>query len=220
MLRDTGANLTLILSGMLPLSQETYTGQDELIKGVPGGQEAVTEEELPSVSVGFYLKHGVLMRKWRPRDVSSNDEWRTIHQIVVPPVYRKGILSVAHDTPFAGHLGVTKTYNRILENFFWPGLRSAVADYCKSCHACQIVGKPNQKIPKAPLKPIPAFEEPFSRVIVDCVGPLPKTRSGHEYLLTIMCASTRFPEAIPLRNIKAKTISTALLEVFYYVWFT
>ncbi|PIK62099.1 hypothetical protein BSL78_00982 [Apostichopus japonicus] len=38
MLRDTGANLTLILSGMLPLSQETYTGQDELIKGVPGGQ--------------------------------------------------------------------------------------------------------------------------------------------------------------------------------------
>ncbi|PIK60059.1 hypothetical protein BSL78_03057 [Apostichopus japonicus] len=154
------------------------------------------------------------MRKWRPRDVSSNDEWRTIHQIVVPPVYRKGILSVAHDTPFAGHLGVTKTYNRILENFFWPGLRSAVADYCKSCHACQIVGKPNQTIPKAPLKPIPAFEEPFSRVIVDCVGPLPKTRSGHEYLLTIMCASTRFPEAIPLRNIKAKTISTALLKFF------
>ena len=61
-----------------------------------------------------------------------------------------------------------------------------------------MVGKPNQTLPKAPLQPIPAFEEPFSRVIIDCVGPLPKTKSGNQYLLTVMCASTRFPEAIPL----------------------
>ena len=77
-----------------------------------------------------------------------------------------------------------------------------------------MVGKPNQTIPKAPLHPIPAFEEPFSRVIIDCVGPLPKTKSGNQYLLTIMCASTRFPEAIPLRNIKTKTIVEALIKFF------
>ena len=35
-----------------------------------------------------------------------------------------------------------------------------------------------------------------------------------KYLLTIMCASTRFPEAIPLRNIKAKTVSGALIKFF------
>ena len=79
------------------------------------------------------------------------------------------------------------------------------------------MGKPNQKIPAAPLKPIPAFDEPFSRVIVDCVGPLPKTKSGNQYLLTIMCASTRFPEAIPLRNIKAKAIVKALTKFFTLV---
>uniref|UniRef100_A0A8W8M3J6 Uncharacterized protein n=1 Tax=Magallana gigas TaxID=29159 RepID=A0A8W8M3J6_MAGGI len=70
----------------------------------------------------------------------------------------------------------------------------------------EMVGKRNQKIPSESLQPIPAFEEPFSRVLVDCVGLLPRTRSGNQYLLTIMCTSTRFPEAIPLRNIKAKTI--------------
>ena len=58
--------------------------------------------------------------------------------------------------------------------------------------ACQVVGKPNQKIPAAPLKPIPAFDEPFSRIIVDCVGPLPKTKAGNEYLMTIMCAATTY----------------------------
>ena len=72
-----------------------------------------------------------------------------------------------------------------------------------------MVGKPNQVIPKAGLQPIPAFDESFSRIIIDCVGPLPKTKFGNEYLLTIMYTSTRFPEAIPLRNIKTKTIVRA-----------
>ena len=80
-----------------------------------------------------------------------------------------------------------------------------------------MVGKPNQKIPAAPLRPIPAFEEAFSRVIVDCVGPLPKTRVGNQYLLTIMCASTRFPEAIPLKNITAPKITKALINFFTLV---
>ena len=76
---------------------------------------------------------------------------------------------------------------------------------------------PNQKIPPVPLQPFPAFEEPFSRVLIDCIGPLPKSKSGNEYLLNIMCTSTRFPEAIPLRNIKAKAIIKALVKVFTLV---
>ena len=51
----------------------------------------------------------------------------------------------------------------------------------------------------------------------DCVGPLPKTKRGNQYLLTVMCVSTRFPEAIPLRNIKAKTIVQALTKFFTLV---
>ena len=96
-------------------------------------------------------------------------------------------------------------------------MRQSVSNYIKTCHTCQVVGKPNQKIPKAPLKPIPAFGEPFSHLIIDCVGPLPKSKSGNEYLLTIMCSSTRFPEAIPLRNIKAKTILKVLIKFFTLV---
>lgn len=157
------------------------------------------------------------MRKWRPPDVSVEDEWAVKLQIVVPKSYRQDILSMAHETPLAGHMGITKTRQKILNHFYWPSLRKDVVEFCKSCHACQIVGKPNQTIPKAPLQPIPAVQEPFSRIIIDCVGPLPKTRSGNEYLLTIMCASTRFPEAIPLRNIKAKTIVKALTKFFTLV---
>ena len=157
------------------------------------------------------------MRKWRPPDVSAEDVWTVNHQIVVPRVYCPEILNLAHDSPMSGHLGINKTYHKILNHFYWPGLKSDVSQFCKSCHTCQMVGKPNQTIPKAHLQPIPAFDEPFSRIIIDCVGPLPKTKSGHEYLLTIMCAFTRFPEAIPLSNIKTKNIIKTLVKFFTFV---
>ena len=117
------------------------------------------------------------MRKWRPPDVSAEDEWTVNHQIVVPRIYRSEILNLAHDTPMSGHLGVNKTYHKILNHFYWPGLKSDVFQHCKSCHTCQMVGKPNQTIPKAHLQLIPVFDEPFSRIIIDCVGPLPKNKA-------------------------------------------
>ena len=179
-------------------------------------QKAVNERDLAQDPICFYIKNGILMRKWRSPEIPADDEWAVNHQIVVPKIYRSEILSLAHETPMSGHLGVNKTYHKILNHFYWPGLKADVSNYCRSCHTCQVVGKPNQVIPKAGLQPIPAFDEPFSRIIIDCVGPLPKTKSGNEYLLTIMCASTRFPEAIPLRNIKTKTILKALVKFFHF----
>ena len=139
-------------------------------------ERALGEKEISQVPVCYYVKNGILMRKWRPPDVSAADEWTVNHQIVVPRVYRPEILNLAHETPMSGHLGVNKTYHKILNHFYWPGINSDVSQHCKSCHTCQMVRKPNQTIPKAQLQPIPAFDEPFSRVIIDCVGPLPKTK--------------------------------------------
>lgn len=67
-------------------------------------------------------------------------------------------------------------------------------------------GKPNQPIKPAPLHPIPVVEEPFKKIIIDCVGPLPKSRNGYQFLLTIMCATTRYPGAIPMRSITSKSV--------------
>lgn len=89
-----------------------------------------------------------------------------------------------------------------------------VTQYCKTSYACQVAGKLNQFSPKAPLIPIPAGQEPFSRIISDCVGPLPRSRSCWSYLFTIMCATTRYPAAFLLRSINAKNICEALISFF------
>ena len=175
---------------------------------------ALTPVEAEKVSVGYLIKDNILMRKWSPTECNNSEKGETVYQIVVPTVHRREVLELAHDLPMSGHLGVRKTHNRVLQHFFWPGLKRDVAKWCKECHTCQLGGKPNQNIPQAPLHPIPAFDEPFSHIIIDCVGPLPKTKSQNEYLLTIMCSSTRFPEAIPIRSIKTNTILKALIKFF------
>ena len=59
-------------------------------------------------------------------------------------------------------------------------------------------------------------EEPFSYVVVDCVGPLPKTLEGSQHPLIIMCPSTRFSEAVHLQNIKTPKIVKALMKFFMF----
>ena len=39
-------------------------------------------------------KNDILIRKWRPTDVSADDEWTVNHQFVVPRAYRPQIFSV------------------------------------------------------------------------------------------------------------------------------
>ena len=168
----------------------------------------VTDSETPV----YCVVDDLLMRNWHPPAV-GNLEWNSVQQVVVTQRFRAQVLSLAHDT-FAGHLGIKKTYQRILRYFFWPGLKSDVSRFCRSCHVCQVVGKPNQTIPPTPLQPIPALGEPFEHIIFDCVGPLPKTKSGHQYLLTLMCAATRYPEAFPLRTLKAKAVVKVLVNFF------
>ena len=177
-------------------------------------ETAVPYEERKDMAEGFFLKDGVLLRKFRPPDRPVAEEWAVLEQIVLPPGYRQEVLQLAHETPLAGHLGIRKTQARIMKHFYWPQLHKDVVSFCRSCHPCQLAGKPNQRIPVAPLTPIPVVEEPFSKVIIDCVGPLPKTRKGNEFLLTIMDVTTRFPEAVPLRDIKARTIIGALVNFF------
>ena len=70
------------------------------------------------------------------------------------------------------------------------GLYNDGVKFCRSYHSCQVVGKYNQS---ASLKLIPMVEEPFSRVLVDCVGRFLKTRSGNSDLLTILCVCHQIP---------------------------
>ena len=57
------------------------------------------------------------MRKWHC-PLSRRDYLRAVlYQVVVPRTMRSSVLELAHDNFMAGHLGVRKTKDRILEYF-------------------------------------------------------------------------------------------------------
>ena len=139
---------------------------------------------------------------------------RLFRQLVVPKIFRNQVLKLAHDSAMAGHLGVKKTCDRVLANFYWPRLQGDVRRYCASCDICQrTVSK--GKVVKVPLDKMPLIDTPFRRVAVDIVGPIhPVTDQGNRYILTIVDYATRYPEAVALPRIESERVAEALFTVF------
>ena len=144
---------------------------------------------------------------------------RTWEQVVVPKGLRSYVLSVSHDTVLAGHCGARRTLVRLREKFDWPGVTVDVAKYVSSCDACQrAVSK--GRVPPVPLAPVPIIGTPFHRVAIDLVGPIsPPSEKGHRYILTVIDVATRYPEAVPMKDITSTDVAEALLTVFSRVGF-
>lgn len=156
----------------------------------------------------YYMNDDLLMHHAAPTKQRQEAD-----QLVVPATLRNKLLFLAHDIPASGHLGITKTLSRLWPHFYWPHMSKEVTSYCRSCDMCQRLGK-GQKPPPAPLIPLPLVTEPFFRVAMDIVGPLPTTKSGNRFILTVLDLSSHYPEAIPLPNHTATTVATALVGVF------
>ena len=43
---------------------------------------ALTEEEAKGVPVCYFVRSGLLMRKWRPPDISADMEWRVFYHLI------------------------------------------------------------------------------------------------------------------------------------------
>ena len=62
---------------------------------------------------------------------------KTTLQLVVPEGFREKVMRLAHETLMSGYLGIKKTLDRVVAEFFWPGICGNVARFCKSCDICQ-----------------------------------------------------------------------------------
>ena len=134
-------------------------------------------------------------------------------QLVVPKCLRGTVLKMGHDMPMAGHLGSRRTLDRVQQDFYWPGINQDVRIYCRTCDACQRT-TPKGKLTRVPVGTVPLVTTPFSKVGVDLVGPITPPSNGYKYILVIVDYATRYPEAVPLRNIEAITVAEALWNVW------
>jgi len=111
----------------------------------------LAENPVENAKAQFLVKNEILHRKY----IGKHDGEGTI-QLVVPESPREKVVSLAHDTLLSGHTGSTKTLNRVLQEFYWPGINKFVLRYVSLCDLCQRnVSKGT--VGKAPLGSLPVI---------------------------------------------------------------
>ncbi|CAH1243923.1 GIN1 [Branchiostoma lanceolatum] len=180
-------------------------------------RDAIPELESRHLQTCYVKRYGYLMRKWTPTQRQGEDGaapgMSPVFQVVVPAEHRIQVLRLAHTIPLAGHLGITRTRERILQHFYWPGLFRDVKRFCKGCPECQRSATRRAGEKHTMVAP-PIIGKPFRRIGIDIVGPLQRSNSGNKFILTMVDHATRYPEAIPLPSTEAERVAKALMTFF------
>lgn len=122
--------------------------------------------------------------------------------------FRKQVFQSLHGL---SHPGVKATRKLIAQKFVWPEIQKDCADWTRGCIQCQ-----KAKITRHNRAPVGNFQPTstrFEHVHVDIVGPLPSSR-GFKYCLTMIDRFSRWPEAVPIREITADIVARKIFETW------
>lgn len=163
----------------------------------------------------FVIKDGLLHRVYQPHHKGKIDHTdHYIYQLAIPKCKIKDVLYHYHDSlAGGGHFGIKRTFHKLRQKYWFPQMHQQIIDYVSSCDTCQRSKVSRQQRPP-PLNPLPVQDEPMARIHIDILGPLPKTKQGHQYILLIIDSFSKWSEAFPLCSQNAKEIASVLYHEF------
>lgn len=126
--------------------------------------------------------------------------------LVIPSALRTEILQACHDEPTAGHLGVSRTFARIHQKYYWPKLLASVQQYVRTCRDCQRRKTPPVK-PAGLLHPLDPPDAPFRQVGMDLLGPFPTSSLGNKWIVVATDYLTRYAETRALPRATAAEVA-------------
>ena len=94
-------------------------------------------------------------------------------------------------------------------------MKSDIATFVSQCIGCN-TAKPHKTI-MPPLDPKPVLMPSFQDIQVDLVGPLPLSQ-GQRYLLTLVCRTSKWVEALPLPEATAENACRAFIDGWVRHW--
>lgn len=127
----------------------------------------------------------------------------------VPSSMVDDLLTLAHNHPLSGHMGVSKVYNKLKPKYYWPNMSRVIQAFIRRCDVCQRVKTGTPVV--IPKQKSVVVSQPFARVAVDVVGPYPVSSSGMKYVVVFIDLLTRFPIASALHDVTGKSIADAFI---------
>ena len=133
----------------------------------------------------------------------------TTTKYVLPSQLTDYTISQIHSTIYSGHLGTKRSYHKLRNIVFRPGLKQRVAKFVRECDVCQKVKTtPTKTAPLQPLHP----SAPNELITTDLAGPLTKTARNNTHMMVIVDHFTKFVDIVAVPDIKATTIADRLVE--------
>lgn len=151
----------------------------------------------------FYLDGDILYRYSKPKNDLDRNHWK----IVIPYELINDCIKEAHEGIDSVHPGVYKTYHKLKLLYYWPNMHKNVVAFLEGCDICKAY-KHSNKAPQGLMKNQKIVSYPMHTLSIDIIGPLPKSNSGHIYILSIVDIFTKFCWIHPLRTATAKTITS------------
>src|SRR5690554_5749813 len=154
----------------------------------------------------FEVINGLLYKKITTSKNFNESQLR----LAIPESMKKQVLQAHHNSITAGHLGINKTYGKLLTHYWWDGMWTTTKKWIRQCpECCMRKGNP-QKHLGLPLSTV--SERPWHILGADILGPLTSTTLGNRYVLVVTDHFTKWVEAFALPNQTAETIATKLVE--------
>ena len=97
-------------------------------------------------------------------------------KMVIPEKLRSEVLDQCHRK--LGHMGIEKTYELIMRNYYWPKLFNDVIDHVKKCVTCQVQSRGCKA---TSVLETDIFHYSFQKIILDISG----SYRGNCYILLI-----------------------------------
>ena len=157
---------------------------------------------------GYFLRNGCLFHRIK---ILGN----AVERLVVPKSRRAGLLQLAHDQ-VGCHLGIRRTKERIGLNFTWPTVVQDVIEHCRCCEVCQKRAPITYRDRVPIVGGVVSVEPVFSHFYVDALGPLFNHKTDYNYCLVFLDHTSRFPHAVALRNLTAKSCCEAMLSLWQF----
>ena len=177
--------------------------------GINYDEVATAQENDPEVNA---YRTSITGLQWE--DIPYGDKGRTIlcdistgrPRPLIPTQLRRKLFNLIHGL---AHPSGRSTVKLMKSKCIWHGMNKDVKQWAQSCIECQA-----SKIGRHTSSGIGKFPQPkrrFGHLHVDIVGPLPPSE-GAQYIFTATERSTRWPEAIPMRDATALSCAEALLN--------